>query len=389
MSKLKKDKIALILYARFPSEMAYGNHLIQIANSFIKNDFDVNIYFPRTYNSKTIFEKPESFYDIKNNMNFVEVDNFDVTSYKLYEILPSFLKMLTYSINTLIWSRKLKKYLSNEDYVWSTNPNILLVVKKFFKFVIYEKHGAARFIQKYSITKLKKDSSVTLIGVTEKSVQELTMASRETLYLPNGVDSELFFPQPRSSKENLTVGYIGFLETYGVDKGVLNAVKEIVKINEDTPINTLIAGGPNNKINEISKYIKIKNQSDYFDIKSFVPHKKVSEILSNIDIGIIPYPGKGHMNLYASPLKIFEFAACGIPILASNITSHLELEKLNLGIYYFQHDNFDDFRNKLIDLIGDKYLREDLRKKSLNNIKNLYWENRTKTILKSVRSSTG
>ena len=95
------------------------------------------------------------------------------------------------------------------------------------------------------------------------------------------------------------------------------------------------------------------------------------------------------MNLYASPLKIFEFAACGIPILASNITSHLELEKLNLGIYYFQHDNFDDFRNKLIDLIGDKYLREGLRKKSLNNIKNLYWENRTKTILKSVRSSTG
>ena len=31
-------KIAIITYARFPSEMAYGNHLIQIANSFIDNE---------------------------------------------------------------------------------------------------------------------------------------------------------------------------------------------------------------------------------------------------------------------------------------------------------------------------------------------------------------
>ena len=46
-------KIAIITYARFPSEMAYGNHLIQIANSFIDNGFDVSIYYPKTYNTKT------------------------------------------------------------------------------------------------------------------------------------------------------------------------------------------------------------------------------------------------------------------------------------------------------------------------------------------------
>ena len=47
-------KIAIITYARFPSEMAYGNHLIQIANSFIDNGFNVSIYYPKTYNKKTI-----------------------------------------------------------------------------------------------------------------------------------------------------------------------------------------------------------------------------------------------------------------------------------------------------------------------------------------------
>ena len=73
----------------------------------------------------------------------------------------------------------------------------------------------------------------------------------------------------------------------------------------------------------------------------------VPSIVSSFDIGIVPYPNDKHFNLYASPMKIFELAACGIPVLASNIQGHLELEELNLGIVYFQHDNLDDFKNEL------------------------------------------
>ena len=31
-----ENKIAILTFARFPSEMAYGIHLIQITNSFLK-----------------------------------------------------------------------------------------------------------------------------------------------------------------------------------------------------------------------------------------------------------------------------------------------------------------------------------------------------------------
>ena len=55
--------------------------------------------------------------------------------------------MFIYSISTLFWSFRLKRYLQNEEYVWSTNPNVLNVLKKCFDNVIYEKHGAARFIK--------------------------------------------------------------------------------------------------------------------------------------------------------------------------------------------------------------------------------------------------
>ena len=66
MSEQMNKKIAIITYARFPSEMAYGNHLIQIANSFIDNGFNVSIYYPKTYNIKTIDERPEKYYGVKS-----------------------------------------------------------------------------------------------------------------------------------------------------------------------------------------------------------------------------------------------------------------------------------------------------------------------------------
>ena len=381
-------KIAIITYARFPSEMAYGNHIIQIANSFIDNGFNVSIYYPKTYNKKTIDEKPEKYYEVKRGIAFKEINNFDITSYSIYNFLPSFLKKIIYSLNTFIWSIKLKKYFDDENYVWSTNPNILLIVKKFFDVTIYEKHGVARFIQKFSISRLKKDKNVYLIAVTTQSLNDLNKSINKPLYLPNGVDIELFKPVV-SKNEIIKIGYIGFLETYGIDKGVLSSVKEIAEINNKVTTNTLIVGGPKKKLDEITDYIEKINQKENFTIKDFVPHTKVPELISNLNIGIVPYPNDEHMSLYASPLKIFEFASCGIPVLLSNIKSHIELAELDLGLEFFQHDDFDDFRNKLESLVLNDELRTELSKKSLKNIDKLSWSSRTKKIIASVRSSTG
>ena len=381
-------KIAIITYARFPSEMAYGNHLIQIANSFIDNGFNVSIYYPKTYNKKTIDERPEKYYGVKREIAFKEINNFDITSYSIYNFLPSFLKKIIYSLNTFIWSIKLKKYFDGENYVWSTNPNILLIVKKFFDVTIYEKHGVARFIQKFSISRLKKDKNVYLIAVTTQSLNDLNKSINKPLYLPNGVDREFFKPVV-SKNEIIKIGYIGFLETYGIDKGVLSSVKEIAEINNKVTTNTLIVGGPKKKLDEITDYIEKINQKENFTIKDFVPHTKVPELISNLNIGIVPYPNDEHMSLYASPLKIFEFASCGIPVLLSNIKSHIELAELDLGLEFFQHDDFDDFRNKLESLVLNDELRTELSKKSLKNIDKLSWSSRTKKIIASVRSSTG
>ena len=390
LSKLiMRDSVAMVLYARFPSEMAYSHHIIQVAKGFVENNCDVNIYYPKTYNKKTLKETPEEYYGDLTNVTFIQINNIDITSFKIYEISPNFVRKFLYSLNTFIWSRKLKKN-RNENFVWSTNPNILLIAKKYFKYVIYEKHGQAKYIQKLSISILKKSTNTLMIGVTEFAFNELSKNFNNALYLTNGVDKNFISKKEKPSPSNpVTIGYIGMLETYGVDKGVLNSIKEIDKLSTETKLNIEVIGGPEHKLNELRDFIETSNEDKNYSVKPSIPHNEVSEVLRNFDIGIVPYPNDSHMNKYASPMKIFEMAACGVPILASDIKSHKELEKFNLGISYFRNGDFADFSLRLQELILDPDLRKKLSQLSLKNIDILSWDNRMNTVLTSARSSTG
>ena len=383
----RKD-IAIALYARFPTEMAYGNHVIQIAKAFSKNNCNVNIYYPKTYNSKTLKETPEEYYGQIRNVNYVMIDNRDITSYKIYNLLPSILKKLLFSLSTFMWAKKLKNN-QGETIVWSTNPNILYIAQKFFDKIIYEKHGEAKYIQKFSISKIKKNKNSLLVGVTQESFNELFGSINQPLYLPNVVDEGLFKVLDVNKNENITIGYLGMLETYGIDKGVLESVKKIDNLNNKYFLNTQVIGGPEHKLQELKHYVDTSKFKDRYFISSVVPHKEVPNLLNQFDIGIVPYPDNQHMTKYASPMKIFEMAACGVPILASDINSHKELKDFKLGILYFEHNNFYDFSIKLEELITNDSLRNELSNKSLLNIDKLFWSKRIYTILQSARSSTG
>ena len=141
-------------------KVSYRNGIWKSCNtnrkSFSKNNCNVNIYYPKTYNSKTLKETPEQYYGQIKNVNYVMVNNTDLTSYKIYELLPSIIQKVLFSLSTFIWARKLKNN-QGEKIIWSTNPNILYIAHKFFNKIIYEKHGEAKYIQEIFNNKNKKE----------------------------------------------------------------------------------------------------------------------------------------------------------------------------------------------------------------------------------------
>tara|TARA_B100000989_G_scaffold61715_1_gene42490 strand:- start:4337 stop:5527 length:1191 start_codon:yes stop_codon:yes gene_type:complete len=386
---LEMKNIGIIVYGRFPTEKAYGSHIIDTANGFIDNNCNVSVFFSKTSNSKTISTSPEEYYG-STKIKFIEIGNYDFTKLFFYDFLPSFVQKVFWTLGAYFWSNNLKSYLSKLDTLWSTNPNLLINHVSSDKNIIYEKHGAGKYVQKYTIKKLSKHKNVYFVGTSKTSYTELAnLSPNNTIYLTNGVDLNSYTNnEPRINNQKINIGYIGMLETYGEDKGVKNAFLELKNIAKDYEFKLTLIGGPQEKIDEIVKEFEDTNIEFFYKYK--IPKNKVPEYMNTLDIGIVPYPNEFHMANYASPLKIFEYAAGNAAILSSDIKSNLELSETQLGIMYFKADDFDDFREKMINLISDINLRNSLIESSKNSISKYSLSKRIKNLIDfCVRSSTG
>ena len=380
--------VGILVYGRFPTEKAYGTHIVEVAKAFLSNHKKVTIFYSKTNNKYTINEDPQTFYDIPQNIEVKALDNFDYTNFRLFSLLPSILKKLMWNLGAFYWAKKIRPNLNDMDLLWSTNPNLLVPQKKLNKLLIYEKHGAAKYLQRLSIISLSRNSNAVFVSTSKKSHDELKKINHsKTIFLPNGVDLSRYTNEVVNN-ETINIGYIGMLETYGKGKGVEEAVKTLCDLNLVHKFNLTIIGGPKNRIKKIRE-ICSENNIDAL-IKDRVPYSEVPFEMQKLDIGIIPYPDDLHMSLYASPLKFFEYAAAGAAILCSDLRSHLDLKELNLGVEYFEESNWKDFESKIIRLVEDREYLEKLKVKSKKNIKNYSWEKRFESLMEfSVRSSTG
>ena len=375
------NKIALIVYGRFPTERAYGAHVFEVAKSFSDLKLETSILYSKTANKLTIDQDPQSFYGIDSKIQFKELENIDLTKYKIYEILPSFIQKIIWSFSAYFWAKKNIKHFQYYDILWSTNPNILVPLKKIKKVLIFEKHGAAKYLQRISLKILSEYSKINFIATSKKSFEELFKLNKEkTLYLPNAVDINRYKNSSKNVNETINIGYVGMLETYGVKKGVYEAFKELLKLSKNYKISLTLIGDPSDERERIENIFKSSNVT--LISKPRLPLFEVAEEIKKLDIGIIPYPDEKHMNLYASPMKFFEFAASGVAIVASDIKSHKDLKQLNLGVQYFEKNNFSDFRHKIEELLKNRDQITYLSNLSERNIKNFSWEKRSKTILK-------
>ena len=386
---LEMKNIGIIVYGRFPTEKAYGSHIIDTSIGFLDNDCNVSVFYSKTSNKKTLEISPEEYYD-NSKINFIEVKNYDFTKLFFYDFIPNFIQKIFWTLGAFFWSKQLENYLKDVDTLWSTNPNLLISHISNHERIIYEKHGAGKFIQKYVVKKLSKYKNVFFVGTSKTSYYELLSLSPErTIYLTNGVNLNSYKTKEFHEKKlKLNIGYIGMLETYGEDKGVKKAFLELKNIAKDYDFKLTLIGGPKEKIDEIVEEFQDTNIELFYKYK--IPKNQVPEYIKNLDIGIVPYPNEFHMTNYASPLKIFEYAAGNAAILSSDIKSNLELNDTQLGITYFKAGDYIDFREKITKLILDDDFRNSLIENSKKNINNFSLKNRIELLINfCVRSSIG
>lgn len=124
------------------------------------------------------------------------------------------------------------------------------------------------------------------------------------------------------------IGYIGILEP---EKGIELIIQSIPKVLKSIPNAKFIilGGGPLEK--DIRKKIKNSDFENSVKLTGHIPSRKdAMELLSKCTIGIAPYiVEKNQYQSFGFGAKIFDYAACGLPIV---ITHWKQIEDLEMGL---------------------------------------------------------
>ena len=296
-----------------------------------------------------------------------------------------------------------------------------ILIKKVWKLeLVLEVNGISldewRLVEEQSITEKKghRNAQIKFLGYLEifvirkaDAVIVVTQGIEDYLInhgvdknkvwvIENGANTELFKPIRDNNilkglknrlhitdDENVVV-FVGNLAPWQGVEYLLRAVPLIVEENPKTKFLIVGDGIMKEKLESLTKELNIRCDVIF---TGTVPYESVPEYMNLSDVCVAPFIRTRNESMGLSPLKIYEYLACGTPVVASDIKGVGDLlESSNSGIPVIP-DAPDELAEAIIKLLKDKQLREEMGKNGREMVINNYsWENTAKKTIEVFES---
>ncbi len=126
------------------------------------------------------------------------------------------------------------------------------------------------------------------------------------------------------SKEKMTLMYHGsYSPTRGIESLIISISKLDAQLQQN--IKLMLVGFSKEKIDilmNMCKQLKVENYIKFFPL---IEYKKISLVISKIDIGIYPLPPEKKWWQVSFPLKTLEYLAMKKPVIVTEIPAHIRI----------------------------------------------------------------
>jgi glycosyltransferase involved in cell wall biosynthesis len=211
--------------------------------------------------------------------------------------------------------------------------------------------------------------------------------------MPNGVDPTDFRPGPpdRSVRvrwglgDGPVLGYVGGLRPWhGV--GVLPALLERLA-GRFEGVRLVIAGdGPLRP--ELERAITSAGLTREAVFTGSIAHEQVPALIRSFDLALAPYD-RFERPFYFSPLKLFEYMACGIPVVAADLGQIAEIVDGDSGLVYPAGD-LEGLTAACERLLGDSALRRRQGEAAADKVRGRHtWDHNAARVTELAKALVG
>jgi len=238
---------------------------------------------------------------------------------------------------------------------------------------------------------LQADAVLTVSVPLRDYVVSLGVEPGRLYVIPNGVDPALFQPGPPDPRARArwglgngpVLGFVGGLRPWhGVD--VLPTLLERL-VQRYRGLRLVIVGdGPLR--GELEHTLKERGLTRSVVFTGWLPHEEVAELIRQFDVALAPYSKPEHA-FYFSPLKLFEYMSCGVPVVAAALGQIAEIVRDGETGLLYPPGELDALTAACDRLLADPALRQHLGQAAAKEIQGLYtWDQNAARVVELARA---
>jgi glycosyltransferase involved in cell wall biosynthesis len=225
-----------------------------------------------------------------------------------------------------------------------------------------------------------------LIAVTpeikEALIADLGLESGKITVIPNGANIDLFKPMDsKRARKRLglpelsrLIVFVGHLIAW---QGVEYLIRSIPRVVRDCPDAMVLIVGEGLIKERLVKLTEQIGISDRVIFTGMIPYDKVPLYINACDVCAAP---KLPLGIGYSPLKLYEYMACGKPVVATRTSGFEILEQNNAGLLVNPQKS-EELGNAIVRLLKDEELRKQMGENGRKYVvENHSWESVAKRV---------